>query len=70
MWDGLQTELSLNRFTERLVKLGNGALMHKIDLSHAFRQLKSTVQLNNKEAMGFKILLLYHNIIHTFQSIT
>ena len=32
--------LSIDSFTERLIQLGRGALMHKIDLSRAFRQLK------------------------------
>ena len=31
---------SVDTFTDRLRKLGRGALMHKIDLSRAFRQLK------------------------------
>ena len=31
---------SIDSFTERLIQLGKGALIHKIDLSRAFRQLK------------------------------
>ena len=31
---------SVDTFTDRLRQLGRGALMHKINLSHAFRQLK------------------------------
>ena len=31
---------SVDNFTDRLRKLSRGALMHKSDLSHAFRQLK------------------------------
>ena len=31
---------TVDDFTERLIELGQGALMHKVDLSRAFRQLK------------------------------
>ena len=64
---------SIDDFVKRVVQLGPACKTFKVDISRAFRHLRidlGDIDLLGLKHKGIKNLLLYHNIIHTFQSIT